>query len=99
MIYLLEKNHKNDQDIPLLSIISRDSYWWLKRHIQVKEGSHAMVNIKRPRKRVETQLMWTEKLIDPIWRARREDHSYESHIFNQSKRGEEPFSDRSQRTL
>jgi len=31
---------------------------------------------KETKKRVETQLTRTKKLIDPIWRARCEDHSH-----------------------
>jgi len=33
--------------------------------------------MKRPRKMIESQLMQTEKLIGAIWRAHREDHSYD----------------------
>jgi len=45
--------------------------------MQVKEGSHATVNIKRPKKMAKTQLTQTEKLVDPISRACCEDHSYD----------------------
>ena len=62
--------------IPLWSLISRDSYWWLKRRMQAEKGSHAIENRKRLKKRAETQLTRTEKLIGPIWRARWEDQSY-----------------------
>jgi len=44
--------------------------------MQVKENSHATVNRKRPRKMTKTQLTRTEKLINPNWKTRREDHSY-----------------------
>jgi len=44
--------------------------------MQAEEGSHATENRKRLKKRAETQLTRTKKLIGPIWRARWEDQSY-----------------------